>query len=259
MPTPAPPGLAGRLAIVTGGASGLGRAIAIRLAAEGARVAIADINRDAGAALAAELGGRAMFCRLDVRSEADWAETMAAAQAAFGPLACLVNNAGISIAGSIADTSLSGWQQTMDVNATGTFLGCRAAVQAMRGEGGSIINISSARGLRPSGGQVAYCASKALVVTLSESVAIACGEQGWDIRCNTVCPGVFHTPLVEAMSPAMGGAEKMQAILRGMHLAGRLGKPEEVAGLVAYLASDEARFITGATISIDGGFRIRDR
>jgi 3alpha(or 20beta)-hydroxysteroid dehydrogenase len=251
--------LTGRLAIVTGGASGLGHAIAARLAADGAHVVIADVNQQAGDALAAELGKNAMFCKLDVRSEADWAETMAKAQEAFGPLACLVNNAGISIAGSIADASLSDWQKTLDVNATGTFLGCRAAVQAMRAAGGVIINIASARGLRPSGGQVAYCASKALIVTLSESVAIACGEQGWDIRCNTVCPGVFQTPLVDAMSPAFGGEEKMQAALSRMHLAGRLGKPEEAAGLVAYLASDEARFITGATFSIDGGFRIRDR
>lgn len=247
------------VAIVTGGASGLGRAIVERFAADGAHVVIADIDEGGGHVLAERLGRSAIFHRLDIADEGAWEGCIQAAESAFGPLTCLVNNAGISIAGSIADTSLSGWQQTMDVNATGTFLGCRAAVQAMRGEGGSIINISSARGLRPSGGQVAYCASKALVVTLSESVAIACGEQGWDIRCNTVCPGVFHTPLVEAMSPAMGGAEKMQAILRGMHLAGRLGKPEEAAGLVAYLASDEARFITGATISIDGGFRIRDR
>jgi NAD(P)-dependent dehydrogenase (short-subunit alcohol dehydrogenase family) len=247
------------LAIVTGGASGLGRAIVERLIADGTRVAIADVNAPAGEALAEELGGNAMFCKLDVRSEEGWAETMETAQEAFGPLACLVNNAGISIAGSIADASLESWQKTLDVNATGTFLGCRAAVQAMRGGSGVIINIASARGLRPSGGQVAYCASKALIVTLSESVAIACGEQGWDIRCNTVCPGVFHTPMVDAMCPAFGGEEKMQAALSRMHLAGRLGKPEEAAGLVAYLASDEARFITGATFSIDGGFRIRDR
>jgi len=251
--------LAGRLAIVTGGASGLGRAIVARLATDGARVVIADVNQPAGEALATELGGSAMFCKLDVRSEAGWAATMATAQEAFGPLACLVNNAGISIAGSIADASLADWQQTLDVNATGTFLGCRGAVQAMRAQGGTIINIASARGLRPSGGQVAYCASKALIVTLSESVAIACGEQGWNIRCNTVCPGVFHTPMVDAMAPSLGGEEKMQEILSRMHLAGRLGKPEEAAGLVAYLASDEARFITGATFSIDGGFRIRDR
>jgi NAD(P)-dependent dehydrogenase (short-subunit alcohol dehydrogenase family) len=251
--------MTGRLAIVTGGASGLGRAIAERLVAEGARVVIADVDEEAGSALAARLGKASMFRKLDVRSETDWAETMAEAQAAFGPLACLVNNAGISIAGSIAEATLAAWQKTMDVNATGTFLGCRAAVQAMREVGGVIINVASARGLRPSGGQVAYCASKALIVTLSESVAIASGENGWDIRCNTICPGVFRTPMVDAMRPALGGDEKMAAALSAMHLARRLGRPEEMAGLVAYLVSDEARFITGATFCIDGGFRIRDR
>jgi 3alpha(or 20beta)-hydroxysteroid dehydrogenase len=247
------------LAIVTGGASGLGRAIVERLVADGARVVIADVDEKAGTALAAKLGETSLFRKLDVRSETDWTETIAHAQAAFGPLTCLVNNAGISIAGSIADATLAAWQQTMDVNATGTFLGCRAAVQAMRAGGGVIINVASARGLRPSGGQVAYCASKALIVTLSESVAIACGEQGWDIRCNTICPGVFRTPMVDAMSSALGGEAKMEAALRAMHLSGRLGRPEEAAGLVAYLVSDAARFITGATFSIDGGFRIRDR
>lgn len=249
----------GRVAIVTGGASGLGRAIVERFAADGAHVVIADIDEVAGFAVAERIGGATMFQYLDIVDEAAWVGCIEATESAFGPLTCLVNNAGISFAGSILDTTPSAWRRTLEVNATGTFFGCQAGVRAMRETGGTIINIASARGQRASGGQVAYCASKALIVTLSESVAIASGENGWDIRCNTICPGVFRTPMVDAMRPALGGDEKMAAALSAMHLARRLGRPEEMAGLVAYLVSDEARFITGATFCIDGGFRIRDR
>jgi 3alpha(or 20beta)-hydroxysteroid dehydrogenase len=170
-----------------------------------------------------------------------------------------VNNAGISFAGAILDTSAAAWRRTFEVNATGAFLGCQAAVREMREAGGTIINIASARGQRASGGQVAYCASKAAMLMLTESVAIDCGEQGFDITCNAICPGVFDTPILAEVRTALGGPEKAHAALVRMHLLKRLGRTEEVAAMAAYLASEEARFITGATFNVDGGFRIRDK
>jgi 3alpha(or 20beta)-hydroxysteroid dehydrogenase len=255
----APSALAGQIAIVTGGASGLGRAIAERFATEGAQVLIADIDASNGIELAKRIGPRAMFAHLDVTQSDDWQAALHRVAESFGQLTCLVNNAGINIAGSIADITQAAWRRTLDVNATGTFLGCKHAVEAMRETGGTIINIASARARRPSGGQVAYCASKALVLTLTESVAISCGEQGWNIRCNAICPGVFDTPILDGMRVAMGGTENMHAALARLHLNGRLGKPEELAAMAVYLASDAASFITGASFTIDGGFSIRDK
>jgi 3alpha(or 20beta)-hydroxysteroid dehydrogenase len=248
-----------RVAIVTGGASGLGRAIAERFAADGARVVIADIAESAGHEVAERIGKTAMFRYLDVADEAGWARCIKATQDEFGPLTCLVNNAGISFAGSILNTTAAAWRHTFEVNATGAFLGCQVAVRAMRETGGTIINIASARGQRASGGQVAYCASKAAMLMLTESVAIACGEQGFDITCNAICPGVFDTPILEEVRTALGGAEQAHAALVRMHLLKRLGRTEEIAAMAAYLASDEARFVTGATFNVDGGFRIRDK
>jgi len=248
-----------RVAIVTGGASGLGRAIVERFAADGAHVVIADIDDVAGIAVAEHIGRAAMFHHLDIADEAAWAGCIQAAESAFDPLTCLVNNAGISFAGSILDTTPASWRRTFEVNATGTFLGCQAGVRAMRETGGTIINIASARGQRASGGQVAYCASKAAMLMLTESVAIACGEQGFDITCNAICPGVFDTPILDEVRTALGGAEKAHAALVRMHLLKRLGQTEEIAAMAAFLASDEARFITGATFNVDGGFRIRDK
>jgi 3alpha(or 20beta)-hydroxysteroid dehydrogenase len=247
-----------KVAVVTGGASGLGRAIVERFAADGAYVVIADIDEAAGRELAERIGEAATFHRLDIADEGAWAGCMKTA-AAFGPLSCLVNNAGISFAGSILDTTPASWRRTFEVNATGTFFGCQAAVQAMRETGGTIINIASARGQRASGGQVAYCASKAAVLMLTESVAIACGEQGFDITCNAICPGVFDTPILDEVRAALGGAEKAHAALVRLHLLKRLGQTDEVSAMAAFLASGEARFITGATFNVDGGFRIRDK
>jgi len=247
------------VAIVTGGASGLGRAIVERFATDGAYVVIADIDEAAGRVVAERIGRGAVFRFLDIADEASWAGCIEAAETTFGPLSCLVNNAGISIAGSILDTTPAAWRRIFEVNATGTFLGCQAGVRAMRETGGTIINIASARGQRASGGQVAYCASKAAILMLTESVAIACGEQGFDITCNAICPGVFDTPILEEVRTALGGAEKAHAALVRMHLLKRLGQTEELAAMVAFLASAEARFITGATFNVDGGFRIRDK
>jgi 3alpha(or 20beta)-hydroxysteroid dehydrogenase len=165
----------------------------------------------------------------------------------------------VSTAGSIANTEEAAWRQTLDVNATGTFLGCRHGVEAMHRSGGVILNMSSARGQRTSSGQVAYCASKALILSLTESVALYCGENRIPIRCNAICPGIIDTPILEETRRLLGGGEIAEARLSAMQPLGRLGRSEEVASTAAYLASDDAGFITGATLNVDGGFRIRDR
>ena len=253
------PALDGKVALVTGGAAGIGRAIVERFVRDGARVAIADIDVTGGEALARQLGDAAIFIKLDIAKDEDWTDALVKISDRLGPLACLVNNAGVSTAGSIANTTERAWRQTLDINATGTFLGCRHGIEAMRATGGVILNMASARGQRASSGQVAYCASKALILSLTESVALYCGENGVPVRCNALCPGVIDTPILDETRRLLGGGEAAEARLSAMQPIGRLGRPEEVASMAAYLASDEAGFITGAAINVDGGFRIRDR
>lgn len=249
--------LTGTVALVTGGASGIGRAIAERFAKDGANVVIADIDDAAGPILAAAIGPRAHFILLDVTVAQNWAAAIAATEARFGRLTCLVNNAGVSSAGSVANTREQDWARTMAVNATGTFLGCQSAVTAMADAGGVIINIASARGQRASSGQIAYCASKAAILSLTQSTALYCGEKGLAIRCNALCPGLIDTPILDETKALLGDAAA--ARLDSMQPIGRMGQPSEIASMAAYLASAEADFITGATINVDGGFAIRDR
>lgn len=251
--------LTGIVAIVTGGASGIGRAVVERLITDGASVVVADIDMEKGAALAASLGDQCHFETLDVTSATNWTAVISATRQHFGPISCLVNNAGISLAGSVATTQEADWARTMTVNATGTFLGCQAAVAAMSAAGGTIINIASARGQRASSGQIAYCASKAAILSLTDSVALHCGENRLAIRCNAVCPGIIDTPLLDETRTLLGGGDMAAARLNAMQPIGRLGLASEVASMVAYLASPEAAFITGATINVDGGFAIRDK
>jgi NAD(P)-dependent dehydrogenase (short-subunit alcohol dehydrogenase family) len=249
--------LEGRVALVTGGARGIGRAIVDRFVEEGARVLVADLDADGGT-LDADHGGKAIYHRLDVTSDADWQAAIAALGERFGPLDIVVNNAGISCTGSIATQTDKDWHRVMTINAFGTFLGCRHAVRAMSERGGAIINVSSTRGQRPGSTQCAYSASKAAILNLTESVALHCGETGLPIRCNAICPGVVETPL---MRSHIAGLDDPEAIKRmtAMQIVGRLGEPREVADAAVFLASDEASFVTGTTLNVDGGFRIRDR
>jgi NAD(P)-dependent dehydrogenase (short-subunit alcohol dehydrogenase family) len=249
--------LSGKVALVTGGARGIGRAIVERFAAEGARVMIADIVEDEGKALADALPD-AMFHALDVSKSADWDAAIAALQARFGPLGVLVNNAGTSMSGSIADAPEADWHRIMDINALGTFLGCQRAVRAMGAHGGSIINVASSRGQRPSSGQAIYSASKAAVLSLTRSVALHCGENGLPIRCNALCPGVIETPLLRQHMASLGDEAAARVQLGAMQVMNRIGQPEEIAAAALFLASDEASFVTGAELNADGGFRIRD-
>jgi 3(or 17)beta-hydroxysteroid dehydrogenase len=196
-----------------------------------------------------------MFIKLDVSKEEDWDLGLVEIENAFGPLDILVNAAGISVPAAIDEASLDHWKQTMAVNADGVFLGCRAGVASMRrGDGGSIINISSTLGIRGGAPFPAYSASKGAVRMLTKSVAIRCAEQGWNIRCNSVHPGAIETPMVEPYLQIAPTREKGLAMLASAHPMGRVGQPEEVANVIVFLASDEASFVTGTEIPVDGGF-----
>ena len=245
--------LAGKAALVTGGASGIGLAAARRFVAEGARVAITDRDEALGAPAARDLGPEAFFIRHDVTSEADWRSAMDETASRFGTVNVLLNSAGIFRFGTVEDTTLEEWRQTIAVNLDGTFLGCREAVRAMREHGGSIVNMSSISGLVGSPDNAAYDASKGGVRLLTKSVALYCAREGYHIRCNSVHPGGIDTPMVQDYFAARPDpAAEEDAWLRHTPI-GRLGRAEEIASLILYLASDESSFVTGSEFTIDGG------
>ena len=248
------PRLSGKHCIVTGAARGIGAAIAGAFAAEGADVLVTDIDARAAEARAADLGARAM--RLDVASEEDWA----ALAAAFPETDVVVNNAGVTgfESGAVAhdpeQARLADWRAVHAVNLDGTFLGCRYAIAAMRPRGaGSIINMSSRSGIVGIPAAAAYAASKAGVRNHTKTVALYCAEQGLAIRCNSIHPGAVLTPMWEPMlGDGPDRADRMAAFVADTPLR-RFGKPEEVAALAVLLASDEAAYMTGAELTIDGG------
>jgi NAD(P)-dependent dehydrogenase (short-subunit alcohol dehydrogenase family) len=246
--------LEGKTALITGAARGIGEAIARRFASEGARVWVTDID-PAGAAVAATIGGH--FALLDVRDEGTWDTVMCD----VGTLDIMVNNAGITgFEGAAAPhdpehASLADWRAVHAVNLDGTFLGCRAAIRAMRGAGkGSIINISSRSGIVGIPAAAAYASSKAAVRNHSKSVALWCATQGLAIRCNSIHPAAILTPMWEPMlgnTPAEREAA-MRAFVADTPLQ-RFGTADEVAAMAAYLASDESAYVTGSEFHIDGG------
>lgn len=246
--------LDGKVCLITGGASGIGRGCARKLAAEGARVVVADRDVHGGAAVAAELGAPHRFEPLDVTDEAGWARVVEATVAAFGRLDVLVNSAGIAVWGNIERLSLAEWRQQHAVNADGTFLGCRAAIGAMKTTGGgSIINLSSVAGLIGVADAAAYCSSKGAVRLLSKSVALHCARAGYNIRCNSVHPSFIDTPMVDIVVGAAKDQAKMRAMVEHAAPLGRIGQVDDVANLILFLASDESKFITGSELVVDGG------
>jgi NAD(P)-dependent dehydrogenase (short-subunit alcohol dehydrogenase family) len=242
--------LEGKVALITGSANGMGQSEAVIFAREGAKVIVADVLEAEGRKVADGLGSAGRFVRLDVTSEANWQEAVAAARAAFGKLDILVNNAGISGTFDPDTLSTSAWDRLMDVNAKGVFLGTRAAIPIMRrGGGGSIINISSQLGLvGTDNNSPQYQASKGAVRLLTKATAIQYAKEG--IRANSVHPGPIVTPMTEARraDPAT------RALTVSRIPLGRYGEPEDVALGVLYLASDESSFVTGAELVIDGGW-----
>jgi 3(or 17)beta-hydroxysteroid dehydrogenase len=248
----------GKVALITGGASGIGKACALHLAREGATVMITDRNAELGTAVAAQLGAPHAFRAHDVTDEAGWTRIVDEVVASYGRLDILLNSAGIGTMGDVERETVENFRRTYAVNVEGTFMGCRAAIGAMKKSGGgSIINISSVAGLIGVPDLAAYCASKGAVRLLSKSVALHCARAGYNIRCNSVHPSFIDTPMVDAMATTMGQMMGDQAkartqLERAVPLK-RLGHVDDVSNLVLFLASDESRFITGAEHAVDGG------
>lgn len=237
----------GKVAIVTGGAAGVGRAAALALAAEGAFVVVTDIDEERGHVLVQQIGAQARFVRHDIGVEADWQEVMASAQR-LGPVGVLVNNAGIYATGTIEETSLALWQKLHRVNGDGTFLGCKYGLAAMRSSpSGSIINLSSAAALGGMSTLAAYSATKGAITALTRSVAAHCKQQGYRIRCNSIHPGGIATDMTRELRAGLGDAAS------SFDTDPRAGfcDPADVAHMVTYLASDESRFVNGAEFRID--------
>jgi NAD(P)-dependent dehydrogenase (short-subunit alcohol dehydrogenase family) len=255
--------VAGKVALVTGAASGIGRATALLLAQEGAAVVCADRNAEGTTQTARtiqEHGGRALAMTLDVTSEDDWETTMTRTVAVFGTLDILVNSAGIAFAAPVPETSLADWRRVLAVNLDGVFLGTRQALRAMRARGGSVINVSSASGIRASAGACAYSVSKAAVCMFGKVTAKECREQGIPVRVNTVCPGGVKTPLWATMPffqeliARTGSEESAFRAMAGDKPGNRFAEPDEIARAILYLASDESAFVTGLDLIIDAGY-----
>lgn len=248
----------GKIALVTGAASGLGSAIARRFAGEGAAVVLADFDVQNGAALATELGAPASFVALDVTREDQWIAAFEAIDKAHGKLDVLVNCAGITTYGSVEEVSLDAFRHELDVDLLGPFLGCKHAVPLMKRVktamgGGSVINIASMASIRAEHYLVAYNAAKAGVTHMTKSVALHYARAGTGIRCNSVHPGVIRTPILDKVLAQAEDPDALYAEWEALHPIGRLGQPEEVAALCLFLASDESRFATGAEFVLDGG------
>lgn len=259
--------LQGKVALITGGARGLGAAIATTLTSAGASVLITDILEEQGAAMAAQIndaGGAAAFCRHDVTNEKDWENAVANAVKTFGGLDIVVNNAGIEICALVENTDLQQFQRILDVNVTGVFLGLKHAAKVMQpggaaGCGGSIINLSSVAGLRGYAALSAYCASKGAVRLLTKSAAVEFGNLKYGIRVNSIHPGLIQTDMGAAVVEgfiatglARDPTQVMAAFERGTPL-GMTGTPDDIAKATLFLASDQSPWVTGSEVVVDGG------
>jgi NAD(P)-dependent dehydrogenase (short-subunit alcohol dehydrogenase family) len=250
--------VAGKKAFITGAAQGLGAAAAWRLAQEGAKVSLADINLEGATATAEAINaafgaGMAFAFPLDVTSEEQWIFALEEADAAMGGISVLLNNAGISRGGDIEHLSLESWKLVMSVNVDSVFLGTKHALKYLRqNQPGSIINISSIAGLIAAHNSPSYNASKAAVWLLSKGIALHCAKQKLDIRSNSIHPTYIDTPILDPLRQMFGKEEAEAKLARQVPL-GRIGEPADIANAVLYLASDESRFMTGAELKLDGG------
>ncbi len=263
--------VAGKVAIVTGAAKGIGAASAKALAREGAKVICTDLDEGAGEAVVAEIqrtGGEAVFARHDVCDESQWERVTKLAEDRYGGLHILVNNAGIAPEGGpIEEKSLEDWRHTLAVDLDSVFLGCKHGIRTIKkttakGASGSIINISSILGLVGSSNAADYVAAKGGVRLLSKAAALECAEAGYRIRVNSVHPGYIDTPMVrnvaeKGMPGLASSGNEVIALLTMLHPIGRLGIADEIANTVLFLASDESSFTTGTELVVDGGYTTR--
>ncbi|ASK88684.1 SDR family NAD(P)-dependent oxidoreductase [Sphingorhabdus sp. SMR4y] len=244
--------LEGKVAIVTGGASGIGAATVERFVEEGAKVLSTDVEEALGQQVADEAG--ALFMAQDVSDAQSWDAVMAKAQGEFGRLDILVNNAGIVIGKNIEDVDLDSWYNLLGINLTGVMLGCQKAIAVMKvnpgGSSGSIINIASTSAFAALPGDVTYTASKSAVRMLSKSVAVHCAQSGLNIRCNNLVPGATHTGIIDTAAKSVPGMVEMAAAMSPLN---RIGQGSDLAAAAVYLASDDSSFVTGSDLLVDGG------
>ena len=240
--------LSGKIALITGAGGGIGRALVALFRAEGATVVASDLTPPE---LPCDLA-----LALDVTDETEWQLAAQRVRRDFGRLDLLVNNAGFALTKPLLETSLAEWRKVMAVNLDGCFLGVRTGLELMRNnpEGGAIVNLASVAALVAAPPLVAYSAAKGGVVALTRSAAIAAAEEGWPVRVNALCPGFTDTAMLDAIADDLGSLEAMKAKLARRQPLRRLCTPEEVAEAALYLASDAARYVTGTTLAIDGGF-----
>jgi NAD(P)-dependent dehydrogenase (short-subunit alcohol dehydrogenase family) len=258
--------VAGKVALVTGAASGIGRSCAELLAAEGAKVALTDIQDDKGREVAAAIGANAIYIPHDVTGEDAWIAVVEQVRAAFGRLDILVNNAGIGIGGPVTEFSLADWRRQQAINVEGVFLGVKHSLPLMRqGGGGSIINVSSIAGLTGAANMTAYCATKGAVRLFTKAAAMECAAARDGVRVNSIHPGIIETPIWDTISSTVadGGNAGPQRTLNLDDITavttplGHKGWPVDIAQGVLFLASDESRYMTGAELVIDGGMTAR--
>ena len=246
--------LEGKTALVTGAASGIGLQTSIRLAEEGALVMMTDINHEEGLQQTEKLGANATFLKLDITEEEEWISVLDETVKRFDRLDILVNSAGMVLIADVEQITLEDWRKVHAVNLDGTFIGCKHGVRVMKEFGaGSIINLSSVSGMIGGFNLAAYNSSKGAVRMLTKSVALHCARAGYGIRCNSIHPTFIETPMLESMIRASPDPEKArQTLVRQVPLR-RIGKPDDVANMIVYLASDESTFVTGTEMVIDGG------
>ncbi len=250
--------LDGKKALITGGAQGLGACFARMFAAEGAKVAVTDVNEEGAEAVAAELNkdqpGVAAAFSHDVVSEEDWKRVLAGAAEAMGGINVLVNNAGIGSFGNIETETMDAWRKCQEVDVDSIFVGTQLALPYLKdAQPASIINISSVAGIIADGNMLAYNVAKASVWMMSKSIALHCAKSGYDIRCNSVHPVFTRTPIIDPLVALGGGGEEGERKLVRQIPLKRLAEPEDVGYAVVYLASDESRFVTASEFKIDGG------
>jgi 2-keto-3-deoxy-L-fuconate dehydrogenase len=250
--------LDGKVAVITGAGSGIGEQMARAFAEQGARVAVADLSEEAATRVASDIGESAFPLPVDVTDATAVRQAWDSAVQRFGSLDVLINNAGIGLVGNVEETAEADFDRLMTVNVKGVFNGCKAAIPHMLMQGGgNIISMGSVAGLVAVGRRFAYCATKGAVIAMTRQLAMDYVDKG--IRANVICPGTVETPFVEGYLHKFhaGEIEETRAQLHARQPIGRMGRPDEIARMAVYLASDESAFVTGSIFTIDGGWTAR--